>query len=146
MNISVNGCIVSDYKHPELIVSILARIVIALVAIIHGYIAWLEIFAWTSRGPKVFKSFPPELFEQTTVMAANQGLYNALLAAGLIWSLCIFDSLWHRRVASCFLLMVCAAGIFGALTASPSIILVQSIPALLGIVLLVVAAKRRQAT
>jgi len=126
-------------------VSILARIVITIVALIHGYIAWLEMFSWTRQGPKVFKSFPPELFEQTTVMAANQGLYNAFLAAGLIWSLCIFDLLWHRRVASCFLLMVCAAGIFGAFTISPSILLVQSIPALLGIILLVVAAKRRQA-
>jgi len=123
---------------------ILAKVVIALVALIHAYIAWLEMFAWTSRGPKVFKSFPPELFEQTTVMAANQGLYNAFLAIGLIWSLCIVDLLWHRRVASCFLLMVCAAGIYGAFTVSTSILFVQTIPALLGIVLLVGAAKRAQ--
>jgi len=125
--------------------SVLAKIVIALVALFHFYIAWLEIFAWTSRGPKVFSSFPPELFEQTTALAANQGLYNAFLAVGLVWSLCIVDSLWHRRVASCFLLMVCAAGIFGAFTVSPRILFVQSLPAVVGIVLLVVAAKRQEA-
>ena len=125
--------------------SLLAKVVIGLVALIHLGIAWLEMFAWVSQGPQVFKGFPPGLFAKTTAMAANQGLYNAFLAAGLIWSLCIEDLLWHRRVASCFLLMVCAAGIFGAFTVSKSILLVQSVPALLGIVLLVAAAKRRQA-
>jgi len=124
--------------------AVLAKILIALVALIHCYIAWLEIFAWTSRGPEVFPSFPPELFPQTTAMAANQGLYNAFLAAGLIWSLCIVDLLWQRRVASCFLLMVCVAGIFGAITVSPKILLVQTLPALLGILLLIVAAKRQE--
>jgi len=131
--------------------AILAKLFIALVALIHCYIAWLEMFAWTSRGPGVFPDFPPGLFEQTTamaanqgLMAANQGLYNAFLAIGLIWSLCIVDSLWHRRVASCFLLMVCAAGIFGAFTVSPRILVVQTIPALLAIVLLVIAAKKRE--
>lgn len=124
--------------------AVLAKVVIAFVAMLHCYIAWFEMFAWTSRGPKVFSSFPPELFEQTTTMAANQGLYNAFLAAGLIWSLCIIDRLWHRRVASCFLLMVCVAGIFGAYTVSPKIFFVQTIPALLGIVLLAVAAKRQE--
>lgn len=122
----------------------LAKIVIAIIALIHCYIAWFEIFAWTSRGPTIFKTFPPELFEQTIAMAANQGIYNAFLAAGLIWSLCIVDLLWHRRVATCFLLMVCTAGIFGAFTVSTSILFVQTIPALIGIVLLVLAAKRRQ--
>lgn len=124
--------------------AILAKLFIALVALIHCYIAWLEMFAWTSRGPGVFPDFPPGLFEQTTAMAANQGLYNAFLAIGLIWSLCIVDSLWHRRVASCFLLMVCAAGIFGAFTVSPRILVVQTIPALLAIVLLVIDAKKRE--
>lgn len=125
--------------------AILAKIVIALVALLHIYIAWFEIFSWTDRGPTIFSDFPKELFEQTIAMAANQGLYNAFLAAGLIWSLFITDFLWHRRVACCFLLMVCVAGVFGAFTVSPRIMFVQSVPALLGIVLLVVAAKRREA-
>lgn len=126
--------------------ALVAKILIALIALIHCYIAWFEMFAWTSRGPRIFSNFPPALFEQTTAMAANQGLYNAFLAVGLIWSLCITDSLWHRRVASCFLLMICVAGIFGAFTVSPRILLVQSVPAVLAIILLVAAAKRLQLT
>ena len=124
--------------------ALLAKILIALIALLHCYIAWFEIFAWTTRGPEVFNSFPKELFEPTTAMAANQGLYNAFLAAGLFWSLCIVDLLWHRRVASCFLLMVCAAGIFGALTVSTRILFVQAVPALLALLLLIWAAKRRE--
>ena len=126
--------------------SLLAKILIALIALFHCYIAWFEIFAWTSIGPEVFSSFPKELFEPTKAMAANQGLYNAFLAAGLFWSLYIVDLLWHRRVASCFLLMVCAAGIFGAFTVSPRILFVQAVPALVALVLLVWAAIRRERT
>lgn len=61
----------------------IALAVIAAIAFLHVYIAWFEIFAWESRGPNVFTGFPPELFAQTIEMAANQGLYNAFLAAGL---------------------------------------------------------------
>ncbi len=120
-----------------------AKIVIGLIAVLHFYIAWFEIFAWTSRGPVVFSSFPKDLFEPTKMLAANQGLYNGFLAAGLTWSLFIKDRMWHRRVATCFLLMVCVAGIFGAVTVSPKIVLVQTVPALLGIVLLRIAEKTR---
>ncbi len=123
--------------------SLIARIVIAAIALLHLYIAWFEIFAWTTRGPMIFTSFPPELFEKTLALAANQGIYNACLAAGLIWSLCIADPLWHRRVASCFLLMICVVGVFGAFTVLPKIVFIQSVPALLAIVLLVAAAKRQ---
>ena len=63
-----------------------AKIMIGLVAFIHIYILWLEMFAWNTRGPKVFRSFAKELFPQTKAMAANQGLYNGFLAAGLILS------------------------------------------------------------
>lgn len=126
--------------------SLSAKVVIALIALLHFYIAWFEIFAWTTRGPVVFDSFPADLFEPTKAMAANQGLYNAFLAAGLSWSLFIKDALWHRRVATCFLLMVLVAGIFGALTASPKIIFVQSLPALIGLALLWLAAKQQAAS
>ncbi len=122
--------------------SVIAKLIVALVALLHLYIAWFEIFAWTSRGPVVFSSFPKELFEPTTAMAANQGLYNAFLAAGLIWSLCIRDLPWQRRVALCFLLMVAVAGIFGAVTVTPRIFFVQAIPALVGIVLVLFAGKQ----
>ena len=60
-----------------------AKVLIVLVIAIHLYILVLEMFLWTTRGPKVFKGFPRDLFEPTKSMAANQGLYNGFLAAGL---------------------------------------------------------------
>lgn len=113
----------------------LAAIVIGLIAILHLYIAWFEIFAWTTRGPVVFSSFPVDLFEPTKAMAANQGIYNSFLATGLIWSLCIKDILWRRNVATCFLLFVAVAGIFGAVTVTPRIAVVQTVPAVAGLAL-----------
>lgn len=107
----------------------LAKVLIALIAVLHAYIAWFEIFAWTTRGPVVFSTFPADLFEPTIALAANQGLYNAFLAAGLIWSLFIRDARWHANVATCFLLFVLVAGLFGAVTVSPRIMIVQSVPA-----------------
>ncbi len=110
--------------------SIVSIILIILVAVIHGYILWLEMFAWTTRGPKVFSSLKPELFEPTKVLAANQGLYNGFLVAGLIWALLISTPAWATNVAIFFLLCVTVAGIYGANTASRRIFYVQSIPAL----------------
>ncbi|MBA2421904.1 MAG: DUF1304 domain-containing protein, partial [Chitinophagales bacterium] len=68
---------------------LIAEILIGFVAIEHLYILWMEMFAWTSMGARTFKNFPAELFEKTREMAANQGLYNGFLSAGLIWSLLI---------------------------------------------------------
>lgn len=96
------------------------------------------MFAWESRGPKIFKDFPKDLFPQTTTLAANQGLYNGFLAAGLIWSLLIPDTVWSQNVALFFLGCVAIAGIYGALTASRRILYVQTLPALIGITLLLV--------
>lgn len=107
----------------------IANILIGLIAALHLYIAWFEMFAWTTRGPKIFTSFPAELFEPTTVLAANQGLYNSFLAAGLVWSLLIKDHKWRFNVAMCFLIFVAVAGVFGAATASSSILYVQTVPA-----------------
>jgi putative membrane protein len=91
---------------------------IAIIAALHVYIAWFEIFAWTSRGPIVFDTFPADLFEPTIQLAANQGVYNAFLAVGLIWSLFIQDRIWQRRIATCFLCFVFLAGIAAAITIS----------------------------
>ncbi len=113
-----------------------AQIVIGFVALIHLYILWLEMFVWTSRGPKVFTTIPKELFLPTKVLAANQGLYNGFLAAGLIWSLFICDNAWQNNVAIFFLGCVFVAGIYGAATASKKILLVQSLPAAIGLALL----------
>jgi putative membrane protein len=61
----------------------LAKIMIAIVAILHLYIAWFGIFAWQGQGPATFPDLPASLFEPTTAMAANQGVYNLCLAAAL---------------------------------------------------------------
>lgn len=117
-----------------------ALILVGLIAAIHLYILWLEMFAWTTRGPKVFRSFPPELFPATRTLAANQGLYNGFLAAGLIWTLLISDPAWQRYVGCFFLGCVAVAGLYGAATASRRIFFVQALPALLALLLLALAA------
>lgn len=106
-----------------------AQLGVAIVALIHLYIVWLEMFAWNTRGPKVFKSIPAELFPRTKALAGNQGLYNGFLAAGLIWSLCIGNVEWARNIASFFLICILVAGLYGAMTADKKILLVQSVPA-----------------
>lgn len=111
--------------------------VIALVAIIHLYILWFEMFAWTTRGPKVFRNFPKDLFAPTKAMAANQGLYNGFLAAGLIWTFFIGDP-WTDNIALFFLGCVAVAGIYGAATASKKILYVQTVPAAIGIALILI--------
>ena len=116
--------------------SIFAKIMITLVAILHLYVAWFGIFAWQAQGPATFPDLPANLFEPTTAMAANQGVYNLCVAVGLIWSLFIRDAEWQRKVASGFLLFVAAAGIFGAWRVSPDIALVQAGPAVIGLLLL----------
>ncbi|MGL2964171.1 DUF1304 domain-containing protein [Flavobacterium sp. RSB2_4_14] len=113
--------------------TLLSQIIIGFVAVLHLYILWLEMFAWTTRGRKVFKTIPADQFEKTKVMAANQGLYNGFLAAGLIWSLFITDISWSKNVAIFFLFCVLVAGIYGAITVSKRIFFVQSIPAILGL-------------
>jgi putative membrane protein len=113
--------------------TLLTQIMIGFVAFIHLYILWLEMFAWTTRGRKVFKTIPADQFEKTKVMAANQGLYNGFLVAGLIWSLFITDVSWSKNVAIFFLSCVLVAGIYGAITVSKRIFFVQSIPAILGL-------------
>ena len=113
---------------------IIGLILVALIAALHLYIAYFEIFAWTTRGPEVFTTFPKDLFEPTVTLAANQGIYNFFLAAGLIWSLLIRDRQWQLNVATCFLLFVLIAGVFGAATASTRILFVQSVPATLALI------------
>ena len=111
-------------------------ILVAVISALHVYIAYFEIFAWETRGPAVFSSFPTDLFSQTVTLAANQGIYNAFLAAGLIWSLLIRDRAWQLNVATCFLLFVMTAGIFGAATAASRILFVQTVPAMIALALL----------
>lgn len=113
--------------------NILTKILVTIVALEHIYILWLEMFAWTSAGRKTFKSMPAELFEKTKSMAGNQGLYNGFLAAGLIWSLIIYDLEWSRHIATFFLTCVTIAGIYGSFSVQRSIFYIQSVPAILAL-------------
>lgn len=113
---------------------IISIILIAFIALIHLYILWFEMFAWTSRGPKIFRNFPKDIFEPTKSMAANQGLYNGFLAAGLIWSLIVKTHPWNLYIAIFFLSCVLIAGIYGSMTASKKILYVQAIPAAVALI------------
>ena len=116
---------------------ILSKILIALVAIEHLYILYMEMFAWETLGKKSFKgALKDELFTPTKGLAANQGLYNGFLAAGLIWSLLICDEIWAKNIAIFFLGCVIVAGLYGAFSASRKIFFVQALPAILALVLL----------
>jgi putative membrane protein len=115
---------------------ILIKTVIGLVAFLHFYFLYLEMFAWTTRGPKVFKTIPAAQFATTKTMAGNQGLYNGFLAAGLVWGLLITDALWAHNVSLFFLTCIAVAGVYGAATVSKRIFFIQAMPALVAIVLL----------
>jgi putative membrane protein len=115
----------------------LSKIFITFIALLHFYILWIEMFAWETRGKAVFKNaLKPEMFAPTKGLAANQGLYNGFLSAGLVWSLLINDPIWHINVATFFLGCIAVAGLYGAWTADKKILFIQTIPALLTIGLL----------
>lgn len=119
---------------------LLSNIFILLVAIEHLYILWIEMFGWTTAGKKTFRSLPAELFEPTKTLAANQGLYNGFLAAGLIWALLITDTTWHYNVAYFFLGCVIIAGMYGAITAGKSIFFKQALPAIIALLITLASA------
>ncbi len=111
-----------------------ANVLTALVLLEHVYIVWMEMFAWETAGKRSFgKALPAELFRPTKGLAANQGLYNGFLVAGLAWSFLINDPTWSDNVRLFFLGCVFVAGIFGGITASKKIFFVQGLPALLAL-------------
>lgn len=112
------------------------KILIGLIAIIHFYFLWFEMFAWTTAGKKIFHKFPNEFFKQTKSLAANQGLYNGFLAAGLLWSIGIDEAYWQKEIALFFLVCVAIAGAYGAILVDKKIFFVQALPAIFTIVLL----------
>ncbi|MBD8488098.1 DUF1304 domain-containing protein [Echinicola sp. CAU 1574] len=113
---------------------VISKILIAIVAIEHLYILYIEMFAWETKGKATFKSIPSELFKPTRILAANQGLYNGFLSAGLIWALLIENTFWAKNVALFFLACVIIAAIYGAATASKSIFLKQGLPAIIAMI------------
>ena len=113
------------------------NILIGFIAILHLYILWFEMFAWETRGPKVFKQFPKDLFKPTKAMAANQGLYNGFLAGGLIWTFFIDHTNWQANISIFFLSCVTIAGIYGSITADKKIFFTQALPAIITLVLII---------
>ncbi|MFK7805136.1 MAG: DUF1304 domain-containing protein [Anaerolineae bacterium] len=113
---------------------IVSAILVGLVAVEHVYILVLEMFLWTS--PRVMKIFgtTPEEAETSKVLAANQGLYNGFLAAGLFWGLLHPVSNVGFQIKIFFLLCVIVAAIYGGLTAKRSILYVQGGPAILALI------------
>ncbi len=112
------------------------NIIIGIVALLHFYFLWLEMFVWTTRGKKVFKNFPEDLFEKTKVLAANQGLYNGFLGAGLVWSILIDNMLWAKNVSVFFLGCVLVAAVYGAFTVDKKIFFVQGLLPLIALVMI----------
>ena len=113
--------------------SILANIVITLVALVHVYILVLETFLWDK--PPGLRAFgqTQAAASASKVLAANQGLYNGFLAAGLFWGLILGAD--GTGVKLFFLTCVLIAGVYGAATASRKILFVQAIPAAIGLLL-----------
>ena len=113
---------------------IVIKILIGFIAFLHCYFLYFEMFAWETTGRKVFgKQFAKELFPQTKVLAANQGLYNGFLAAGLIWTFLIENEEWKMNIALFFLGCVAVAGIYGAYSVDKKIFFIQALPALIAI-------------
>lgn len=111
-----------------------STIVLILIAIEHVAIFVVEAFFWHKPlGQKIFR-LQPQFADQTRVMAANQGVYNAFLAAGIVFAL-ITD---QAGVATFFAACVATAGVVGGLTSSPKIIVIQGVPAILALALLIV--------
>jgi len=111
-----------------------ANVVIALVALLHLYFLVLEMFLWDK--PAGLRAFghSAEAAAASKVLAANQGLYNGFLAAGLVWGLTLGDA--GLAIKLFFLLCVLIAGLFGAATASRKILFVQALPAAVALALL----------
>lgn len=114
---------------------VVAYVLVGLVAALHLYFLVLEMFLWTKPlGRKTFGN-TAEFAEATQVLAANQGLYNGFLVAGLVWGL--VAQRWD--VCVFFLGCVIVAGVYGAITVSRRILVVQAVPALLALVAVLLA-------
>ena len=109
---------------------IIAKFLIAFIAILHIYFLILEMFLWDK--PLGMKAFGNNLEKAkvTKVLAQNQGLYNGFLAAGLLWAV-VEKSSFSIHIATFFLSCIVVAGIYGAMTASKKIFFIQALPAII---------------
>ncbi|MFF7161445.1 DUF1304 domain-containing protein [Streptomyces sp. NPDC008086] len=116
----------------------LSIVLVALMALLHAYILVLEMFLW-QRGPgRRFHGFDAEMSRATAPLAANQGLYNGFLAAGLVWGL-IADDPTGYRVQIFFLSCIVVAGVYGAATANRRILFAQALPAAVSLAAVIAA-------
>lgn len=113
--------------------SLLTVLLVALVAIEHIYILILEMFLWTKPRTRKIFGFSKVEAEKTVVFAANQGLYNGFLAAGLIWGLLHSDIVYGEQIQIFFLSCIIVAAIYGGYSVKRSIILVQGLPAIVAL-------------
>jgi putative membrane protein len=117
-------------------VRLAATVLIALVAALHVYFLVLEMFLWrTPFGRRTFRTTAEDA-ESSAVLAANQGLYNGFLAAGLLWGLIWYGVIGGRAILTFFLLCVIVAGVYGGATVGRRILLVQAAPAAIALALL----------
>ena len=117
--------------------TILAATMVALIALLHFYFLLLEMFFWDKPlGLRTF-STKPEFAKTSRTLAANQGLYNGFLAAGLIWGLSLGTN--GNTIKIFFLICVIIAGVFGGLTASRRIFFIQAFPAIIALILILLA-------
>lgn len=116
--------------------SLIANSLVALVAGLHAYFLILEMFLWTKpAGLKAFRNTPAKA-QETAVLAANQGLYNGFLTAGLIWGLVHPSVAFGFQIKVFFLLCVIVAGLYGGYTVGRKIVLIQALPAAIALLLL----------
>src|SRR6478735_12327888 len=116
--------------------NMIANVLVAVVAMLHIYFLVLEMFLWTKPlGLKTFRN-SIEKATDSAVLAANQGLYNGFLAAGLIWGLVHGNPAFAFQIKTFFLLCVIVAGAYGAATVSSRILMVQALPAAIALVAL----------
>ncbi len=117
--------------------STITTVLIIMIALLHLYFLVLEMFLWnTPKGIKTFSLSSKEYADSTKVLAANQGLYNGFLAAGLLWSLFIKNHEWSLNISLFFLLCVSVAGIYGSISTKKSkIFYIQALPAIITIIL-----------
>ncbi len=116
----------------------LSVVLVALMALLHAYILVLEMFLW-QRGPgRRFSGFDAEMARSTAALAANQGLYNGFLAAGLVWGL-IADDPTGYRVQIFFLSCIIVAGVYGTVTANRRILFAQALPAAVSLAAVIAA-------
>ncbi|HET6552369.1 MAG TPA: DUF1304 domain-containing protein [Dyella sp.] len=117
--------------------SLVAQLVVALVALLHVWFLVLEMFLWTRPSGRRAFGLSAEFAQQSRVLAANQGLYNGFLAAGLLWGLWLGAA--GRPVLLFFLGCVLVAGLFGGFTATRKVLWIQALPALIAITLVLLA-------